>query len=293
MQKINGWINIYKPKNCSSAKIVHIARKALSIQKIGHTGTLDPLAEGVLPIAVGEATKLCSLLIDSVKQYEFTISFGKQTSSGDLDGEVINSSPKLVQEGEIERVIPRFIGKINQIPPKYSAIKINGKRAYKMARENLEFEMPSRQIEIFDLKLMEFDQNLQTAKLLCTCSKGTYIRTLAEDIAFALQNFGFVIGLRRLKCGVFDESSSFKICVDEFPIGSDALVANILPTDFVLDDILVIDSLKEEAEKIRFGQIVSFDVKDSNTVAIKSESKLIAIGSIKDRIFKSTRVFNL
>lgn len=296
MEKINGFINIYKPKGISSTKLVAMAKKILNIKKIGHTGTLDPLAEGVLPLAIGEATKLSSLLVDAKKQYEFIIQFGEKTSTGDVEGEVLERCISNLQEKDLKNVLVKFIGEITQTPSKYSAIKINGKRAYDLARKGEEFEMPSRKINIYELELLKFDEKNQKARLICSCSKGTYIRSLAEDIAFSLQNYGVVVYLRRNKVGNFNLQNSVALedkFFDDLEFYSKKLSENILPVDILLDDILVIDASEETSRKIRFGQKCEFNFRDESLVAVKANNKLIAIGEIHNKIFVIKRVFNL
>lgn len=296
MEKINGFLNIYKPRGLSSAKIVGMAKKLLNTKKVGHTGTLDPLAEGVLPLAINEATKLSNLLVDAKKEYEFIVQFGERRSTGDEAGEVIDTSDRKVSKSEIEDILYRFTGKITQTPSKYSAIKIHGKRAYSLARKGEEFEMPSREIEIYTLELLEFDEVGQKARLICTCSKGTYIRSLAEDIAFSLQTCGYVLYLRRNKVGNFSLINSTSLegkFFDDIEFYSKELKNSLLPVDIMLDDILVISVSEEIFQKIRFGQKCQFYQLDEKLAAIKYNKKLIAVGEIKGGIFISKRVFNL
>lgn len=295
MTKLNGFLNIYKQRGFSSAKLVSMARKILNIKKIGHTGTLDPEAEGVLPLAIGEATKLCNLLIDAQKGYEFVIQFGSRSSTGDVAGEIIETKESKITEFELNNILPKFIGEIIQIPSKYSAIKINGERAYKLARKGEDFEIPKRCIEIYSLEILEFNQSNQTAKLKCICSKGTYIRTLAEDIAFSLHNLGYVLELRRVKVGNFHIENSVTL-TDEFFTDSEAskkLSKYILPVDFLLDDILVINITEENAKRVRFGQLIDLDFEDNDLAAVKYENILVAIGEIRAKKFNIKRVFNL
>ena len=192
---MNGWLNIYKPKGFSSAKIVSMVKRLFKGNKVGHTGTLDLEAEGVLPIAIGEATKLVRILIDAKKQYAFTVKFGAQTDTADSAGRVIKTASYIPEATECEQVCERFIGKVEQLPPAYSALKVDGQRAYKLAREGKEVILAKRSIYVYDLKCTSYDATQGTASYLCTCSKGTYIRTLAEDISLSLQSLGFVIEL--------------------------------------------------------------------------------------------------
>ena len=312
MQKFNGWLNIYKPKNISSAHIINKVKRILGKgQKIGHAGTLDPMAEGILPVALGEATKLTGVMVDKSKTYEFAIQFGYKTDTADATGEIIDKSNINIEEEKLIEILQKFTGKIQQIPSKYSAIKIDGQRAYKKARRGEVFDMPSREIYIHDIILEEFKKQEGQAKIFCNCSKGTYIRTLAEDIAFGLQTLGFVIELRRLGVGSFKIDSSISLAefdltktekenLDEskFENSFKTLSQAILPVDFVLDDIPVINIGQEVAKKVKFGQKVLFsDVNNheyQKLTALKHDSKLIATGKIiEDGKFSINRVFNL
>ncbi|MDX1924217.1 MAG: tRNA pseudouridine(55) synthase TruB [Rickettsiaceae bacterium] len=294
MQKINGWLCLYKPRSISSAKFLGWVKKTLSYPKIGHVGTLDPMAEGILPIAVGEATKLADLLINAEKTYKFVVKFGAKTLSGDAESDIIEVMPSDISEEEILQIIPSFLGQISQTPSKFSAIKINGRRAYDLARKGQEFEMPSRLIDIYSLNLEFFDKKNQLATFICRCSKGTYIRTLAEDIAFSLNNLGYVIELARLGVGRFNMSN----CIKKPDLHqSNSLLSileeNLLPVDFVLDDILVINVTEDISNRIRNGQKITFEDKKDGFYAVFFDGVLQAIGNISENLFKIKRVFNL
>ncbi len=293
MTSINGWLNIYKPRGISSAAVVAIIKRTFKGVKTGHAGTLDPLAEGILPIALGEATKLTEMLIDAKKTYQFTIKFGSRTSSGDIEGSVIATTENLVKESDINDVLHKFIGEISQVPPAFSAIKINGVRAYKLARAGDMPEMKMRQIHIYDLKLLAFNAEDQTATLICECSKGTYIRTLAEDIGFSLQNLGHVIELKRLGVGKFTVASAANLSDIQMQDNLQRLSSHILPVDFVLDDILVINVSEDIALRIRNGQKIIFGDALEGLSVVYCNSILYAIGIVDDGLFKIKRVFNL
>ncbi len=293
MTIINGWLNINKPRGISSAATVAIVKRAFNNVKTGHTGTLDPLAEGVLPIALGEATKLAEMLIDAKKTYQFTIQFGSKTSSGDIDGEIVSTTDKIVKESDINEIIPKFIGSIYQTPPAFSAIKIDGIRSYKLARSGYVPELKRRKIYIYNLELLEFNAKKQTATLICECSKGTYIRTLSEDIGFSLQNLGHVVELIRLKVGKFAIASAINVNDVKMQDNLQQLSSLIFPIDFVLDDILVINVSEDEAKRIRNGQKLFFEDVSEGCTAIYCNSILCAIGSIDSGLFNIKRVFNL
>lgn len=185
---MNGIIIINKPINFTSQDAVSKLKKILNVKKAGHTGTLDPLATGVLPVMLGNSTKLSKYLVEHDKVYRATIKLGEKKDTGDSEGKTIETSSKTVEDiNEIKKVLKSFIGKQNQIPPMYSAIKVNGKKLYEYAREGIEVERKPREIEIYKLDFINFDKQNQVLEIEVNCSKGTYIRTLCEDIAYKLQ----------------------------------------------------------------------------------------------------------
>jgi len=293
---VDGWLNLYKPRGISSAKAVAIVKNYFRNSRIGHTGTLDLEAEGVLPIAIGQATKLVNILIDSLKEYVFTIQFGAQTDTGDLAGKIIKKTDIIPTERECLDVCHKFIGKIKQIPPVYSALKINGVRAYKLARQNKEFEVKPRFITIYDLKLLSYDNHNRLATYVVSCSKGTYVRTLAEDISLSLHSLGFVVELRRTKVGIFTEENSiniFNVNCKTFDEAHALIKSKCLKVEDVLDDIPVLEVDELVAQKIRYGQQCDFDkVGNHDQIWLKHDNKILAIGSLSDKSFKSSRVFN-
>jgi len=203
---LSGWIILDKPVGVGSTQAVGAVKRALREAgelktKVGHGGTLDPLASGVLPIALGEATKLAGRMLDATKVYDFTIRFGEETNSLDLEGEVIATSDLRPSRSEIEAVLPRFTGPIEQIPPAFSALKVDGQRAYDLARAGKTVDLKSRQVTIHALSIVAAAADELT--LSTTVSKGTYIRSLARDIAHALNSVGHVTMLRRIKAGPF------------------------------------------------------------------------------------------
>ncbi|MBY0533726.1 MAG: tRNA pseudouridine(55) synthase TruB [Rickettsiaceae bacterium] len=294
---MNCWLNIYKPRNISSAKAVALVKRIFKGSKIGHTGTLDVEAEGVLPIAIGEATKLVSILIDAKKQYEFTIKFGAKTDTADSSGKVIETSEYIPNRDECRLVCSEFIGPIEQVPPAYSALKINGERAYKLARAGKEVELAKRTIEIYGLKCTSYSQEEAMASYVCECSKGTYIRTLAEDISLSLQSLGFVVELRRTRVGMFDAKTAIDISSCSQMVLEEAkllLQEKCLKIEAVLDDIPVLDASNSQTQKIRFGQACQFDTDQNfELVWVRNNGNIVAIGSLNSNNFKSSRVFNL
>lgn len=297
MTKLSCWLNIYKPKSVSSAKVVSLVKQLLKGNKVGHCGTLDVEAEGVLPLAIGEATKLSSVLMNARKTYVFRIKFGSQTDTADHSGRVIATTEHIPSTEDCHNVCANFIGPIRQIPPAFSAIKVNGIRSYKLARESKSVELSSRIINIYNLKCLSFDKKLQAATYVVKCSKGTYVRTLAEDIALSLQSLGFVIELRRTNVGMFAEQDSLHIMngsdVNIFDLNMQLLMANKLNIETVLHDVPMLEVEIDKARKVIYGQKCLFDnVQDMDFLWIKYQNNLLAIGEISQGCFRSCRVFN-
>lgn len=195
------WLNIDKPIGCSSARVVAIVKRMVGAKKVGHGGTLDPFADGILPIAVNKATKTAEAMMAARKQYRFRIQWGEFRDTDDVEGKVEESSAARPSTAVLVALMPKFTGKIQQIPSRFSAIKINGQRAYDLARDGVAFEMKSREIEIFSIKLL--GNNEEFCEIEVECSKGTYIRSLARAIAKELQVCGYVSKLTRLSVGRF------------------------------------------------------------------------------------------
>jgi tRNA pseudouridine55 synthase len=195
------WLNIDKPIGYSSAKVVSIVKRITGAKKVGHGGTLDPFASGVLPIALNKATKTSEKLLTAKKKYLFTITFGEFRDSDDIEGVVEEISGNKTTASDLSQILAKFFGKITQTPSKFSAIKINGKRAYELARQGQEFSMPLREIEVYEISLVNF--NDKSAQIIIECSKGTYVRSLARAICLELNVCGYVSSLQRLRVGKF------------------------------------------------------------------------------------------
>lgn len=256
----SGWIVLDKPLGLGSTQAVSAVKRALrdageAKTKVGHGGTLDPLASGVLPIALGEATKLAGRMLDATKAYDFTIAFGAQTDTLDLEGAVIAESPVRPSPAEVAAVLARFTGPITQMPPAYSALKVDGKRAYALARAGTEVALDSRSVTIHALALLAADAG--SATLSATVSKGTYIRSLARDIALALGTVGHVTMLRRTRAGPFtlDQAISLDYLAQCAKGGS--LDGATLPLQAGLDDIPAFPVTPEEARLLRQGARLS------------------------------------
>lgn len=297
---INGWINLDKPVGISSAKAVAIIRKHLNCSKIGHGGTLDPLASGVLPIALGEATKTVSYVMNSAKTYEFTLVWGNETSTDDSEGSPTLVSDKRPTREEINSCLNEFMGVIKQAPPIYSAVKVNGKRAYSIARsaekkgEDSQLTLEPREVIIHDLVLTSLNQN--EASFTVFCGKGTYIRSLGRDLARRLGTAGHISALRRLSVGKFDVKDS--ISLDFLTSLRDSAVAdkNVISLLTALDDIPALSVTPEDAVRIRMGQRFPYyqegAIKDQVCVAI-CEGEAVALITLDLGVIHPVRVFNL
>ncbi|WP_066767655.1 tRNA pseudouridine(55) synthase TruB [Sphingobium sp. CCH11-B1] len=264
---MHGWIILDKPLGLGSTQAVSAVKRALRTQrevtggtekwKVGHSGTLDPLATGVLPIAVGEATKLAGRMLDSDKIYDFTVEFGIQTDTLDLEGKPVAQSDHRPTQAEVEAILRHFTGPIEQAPPAYSAILIDGQRAYDLARKGEEVEMKTRAVTIHSLAPTRFGTGgglLSAVTLTAHVSKGTYIRSLARDIALALGTVGHVTMLRRLKAGPFTLESAISLDkLDEAARGGD-LGGVMLPLTAGLDDIPALLVTPDEALALRQGK---------------------------------------
>lgn len=205
-----GVLNIYKPKGMTSHDVVAVLRKKLNIKQVGHTGTLDPFAEGVLPVCIGKATRLIEYFDDD-KEYLATIQFGCATDTYDIEGKITKTGSKKVTREEIQNALKNFEGEITQIPPIYSAIKVNGKKLYEYAREGKEINIEPRKVNIFKIELKDFNETSQQADILIKCSKGTYIRSIANDLGENLGCFGHLIKLIRTQAGKFRVEESIRL----------------------------------------------------------------------------------
>ncbi len=227
------------------ARVRHI----LDIQKIGHAGTLDPMATGILPIALGEATKAVNFMQDAGKTYRFTSKWGEERNTDDAEGEVTNTSDKRPTRGNIESVLTQFIGKISQVPPQFSAIKIDGVRAYTMARNGEEADIAARDVTIERLEIVSHDDAAHETAFEMFCSKGTYVRSVARDMGRVLGCLGHVTVLRRVQVGLFNEGNAFTM--DD--IESKDLSEMLLTIETVLDGVMPVQLTQDQADKMRLG----------------------------------------
>ena len=254
--KISGWINLNKPEGVTSNDAVMMVKRALGFPKIGHAGTLDPLASGILPIALGEATKLVQYMMDDDKVYLFTVTWGEQRTTDDREGDVIATSDIRPTAEHIRAVLPEFTGTILQKPPAFSAIKVDGKRAYDLARAGEDLDLAARPVDVYELDLVT--QTESTATLRCVCGKGTYVRSLARDIAEKLGTKGYVSYLCRENVGPFSLADAISLDFFRETTDKDTLESNVLPVQTVLDDIPVLAVNDTEATRLKNGQKLTF-----------------------------------
>ncbi len=276
-----GVLNVYKPKGMTSHDVVALLRRTLHMKRIGHTGTLDPIAEGVLPILIGKATKLSDLLMAEEKRYKAGVKLGVTTDTDDLTGEVIAKSNVTVTEDDVRAVLTTFKGKQAQIPPMYSAIKVDGKKLYELARKGVVTERKPRNIEIYDLKMENFQGDM--FDLSVHCSKGTYIRALCRDIGAALNTGAAMATLIREQSGSFCLDNAHTL--EEIKIAAEnGTVENFLiSADEVLKDFPRVDVTEEYAAKIKNGirlrpeQLGILDAKEENLYCIYLEDNLLCV----------------
>lgn len=327
---ISGWLILDKPRGLGSTQGVAAVKRNLrqggyAKTKVGHGGTLDPLAEGVLPIALGEATKLAGRMLDASKIYEFTVQFGMETATLDTEGEVVERSDVRPSLAEVEAVLPQFTGPIEQVPPAYSALKVDGKRAYDLARAGEQVELKTRAVTIHELTILP-DTGRRTASaarggggasderdlplhqpaagplpqngedcvtLKAHVSKGTYIRSLARDIARALGTCGHVTYLRRTKAGPFLEAQAISLDkLNEIANGA-ALSDLLLPLEAGLDDIPALNLTQTHAQALKQGRVVSGLPQSSGLHCAMLDARPIALVEIQEGTAKVVRGFNL
>ena len=293
---LHGWIILDKPVGLGSTTAVSAVKRILRQSgepktKVGHGGTLDPLASGVLPIALGEATKLAGRMLDETKTYDFTISFGEQTDTLDAEGQVISTSDARPTREQIEAALPRFTGEIDQVPPTYSALKIDGKAAYARARAGEEIEMKPRAVTIAELRLL--DHTADSVSLSATVSKGTYIRSLARDIAHALGTVGHVAYLRRTRAGPFGIEQAVSLDFLEETAKARQLTRTVLPLQAALDDIPALPVDPGQAQLLRHGQRLSgFPATPGLQLATSEDTPVALVEATADGL-RVVRGFNL
>ncbi|WP_299193719.1 tRNA pseudouridine(55) synthase TruB [uncultured Erythrobacter sp.] len=294
----NGWIILDKPRGLGSTQAVAAVKRNLrqggyAKTKVGHGGTLDPLAEGVLPIALGEATKLAGRMLDASKIYDFTLKFGEETATLDTEGEVVERSDHRPTLEQVEAALPHFTGAIEQVPPAYSALKVDGKRAYDLARAGEEVTLKTRAVTIHALTIADGGHERDAITLTAHVSKGTYIRSLARDIARDLGSLGHVTYLRRTKAGPFTESQAISLDkLNEVANGA-ALEDLLLPLEAGLDDIPALNLNQTDAQAAREGRVLSGLPQPSGLYCAMLDSVPVALMEISDGTAKVVRGFNL
>jgi tRNA pseudouridine55 synthase len=291
--KIDGWLVIDKPPGMTSTDVVRKIKHFLRPMKIGHGGTLDPIATGILPIALGEATKTVPYVMRAAKEYDFVVQWGEARSSDDRVGEITGTSDVRPDRAAVAEAIGAFIGDIEQQPPIYSAIKVGGKRAYELARAGKLTELPPRKVHIEALQRTDQGENPDLAEFHIICGKGTYVRALARDLAQKLGTLGHIKDIRRTRVGPFDENSAISLEKLNELSHSARASEEILPVMTALDDIPELAVTRGEAVRLRHGQSLRLPTAKSGTVQLTSDGSLIALAEIQDGIVKPLRVFNL
>ena len=296
---VNGWLIFDKPRGMTSTQAVSRVKRLCQAAKAGHAGTLDPLATGVLPIALGEATKTVPFVVEGSKQYRFTVRFGAETDTDDAEGKVVASSEKRPTRGEIEAELPSFTGAIEQVPPRYSALKVDGARAYELARDDADFELAARRVSVDRLTLADHPDP-DHCVLETLCGKGTYVRALARDLGRALGALGHVEELRRTRVGPFSEERAVSLAALDALAesgGHEALKTALLPVETALCDIPALAVAGPDADRLRRGQPVLLRGRDApileGTVYAVSRGVLVAIGEVSRGELKPKRIFNL
>lgn len=253
---MNGFLNINKPSGMTSFSVIHQIRKQFSLSKIGHLGTLDPLATGVLPIAIGKATKLFDFFLKKEKEYIAKFTFGIETDTLDAEGQVVKTSEILPKKEEIEAVLSKLIGEQDQVPPLYSAKNVNGARAYQLARNGVDFTLPAKKITIYDIKLKE-QLDEKSFSFFIHCSSGTYIRSIARDLAVLLNTYAYMSALTRIKSGVFTIENAISL--------DTALKSNLtdicVPMDAVLTQFETIVLPDSYYDKLKNGVAFAYEQK--------------------------------
>ena len=290
--KINGLLLIDKPLGFSSNQALSKIKWIFSAKKAGHTGTLDPLATGLLPICFGEATKFSSHLLNLEKTYEASIKLGWKSTTGDAEGKLTESKIISISLDKLEEVLSSFVGLSNQTPPMFSALKHKGQPLYKLAREGVKIERQQRQIKISDLKLLRYDKNI--IKFKVSCSKGTYVRTLAEDIANKLGMDGYLIDLRRTKIGNLNIQDALSFDKIE-ALSADKRNDFIKPTEALVDDYPKIFLTESEENLIKNGQPIQFPKKVNSEIyrLLSKSSAFIGLGEIdSNNLLKAVRLIS-
>jgi tRNA pseudouridine55 synthase len=290
---VHGWVVLDKPVGMTSTHAVAVVKRAFSAKKAGHAGTLDPLASGLLPIALGEATKTVPFVMDGRKAYQFTVAWGTQTDTDDTEGRVIATAETRPEEEAITALLPHFTGTISQVPPKFSAIKIAGERAYDLARDGEDVVLEARPVEIDALRIVSHSP--ETTTFEAECGKGTYVRAIARDLGLALGCLGHVVHLRRTRVGPFAIDDA--VSVETLRESPESAAATLLPVKAALSLIPEVVVHKDAALRLKRGQSVLLRGREvpieSPAIYATSGGTLIAIGTVEQGELVPHRVFNL
>ncbi len=297
---MHGWLVLDKPSGLTSTDAVARVKRAFNAAKAGHAGTLDPLANGVLPIALGEATKTVPYVVDGRKAYRFTVRWGAETDTDDVEGAVLATSDVRPSGEQVVQILPEFCGEIEQVPPRFSAIKVDGARAYDLAREGGDFELKARVVRVYRLEIVDMpdaDHCIFDAE----CGKGTYVRALARDIGRRLGTLGHIEKLRRTRVGPFTENATISLDkleeLSHSAAGQEGLDAVLHSVETALDDIPALAISGDDAARLARGQAVLLRGRDapviSGPVYATSRGHLVALGEVKRGELWPKRVFNL
>jgi tRNA pseudouridine55 synthase len=298
---VHGWIVLDKPVGMTSTQAVGAIKRLFSCKRAGHAGTLDPLASGCLPIALGEATKTVPFVMDGRKTYSFTVRWGEERDTDDADGRVVATSEARPDRAAIEALLPGYTGTISQVPPRYSAIKIDGERAYDLARDGETVDLEARPVEIYRLELVNLP-DADHAEFRAECGKGTYVRSLARDIGRALKCLGHIKALRREAVGSFSQNDMISLeqltaMCHRAAAGEASLADALLPVETALDDIPALAVARADAARLQRGQAVLLRGRDApifrGTVYVTVSGQLVALAEVDRGEIVPKRVFNL
>ena len=296
---VNGWLVLDKPLGMTSTAAVAKAKWLFEAAKAGHAGTLDPLATGILPIALGEATKTVAYAMEGEKTYRFTVRWGAETSTDDAEGDVVETSEQRPARATIEDVLPQFTGIIEQVPPQFSAIKVAGERAYDLARHGETVNLAARPVEITSLILIEADTDAATFE--AKCGKGAYVRAIARDMGRVLGVFGHVVALRRTRVGPFSEANMISLekleDLRHKDAGREAIDQVLLPVTTALDDIPALAVATADAARLKHGQSVILRGANAPVeepaVLVTWQGEAIAIGEVTGGLLRPRRVLSV
>ncbi len=297
---VHGWLVLDKPQSITSTHALNKVKRLFNADKAGHAGTLDPLATGILPIAFGEATKTIPHVVDSAKEYRFMVRWGVETTTDDAEGEMARESAERPSRATIEAALPEFRGSIIQTPPRFSAIKIEGERAYDLAREGEVFELKPRTVEVMRLEIVG-TPSPDSCLFEAQCGKGTYVRAIARDLGRILGCFGHVAELRRTRVGPFPEAAAISLErlteLGNSDAGCEALMQALLPVETALDGIPALAVNGSDAAKLKRGKAIILRGRDApihhGLIYATSHGTLVALGEVQQGELRPSRVFNI